>query len=509
MSLRLRTLNDHAPSRPAASPGFPLNRYVLPVLLAIIVLGALLRALHIGAASLWNDELFTVYYAKLGFHFLWTRGFVLETNPPVYDTLALGWMAMFGQSEAAIRSLSAVVSVLTIPVVFLLGRELLGTAKGLLAALLFAVLPSNLYYAQEARAYALMALCLAIAMLGMARALRAGRGGWLLYGVGAVGAIYVHATSLLVVAAMNLALLPSLLRWGSRERLRWFAANVAIGLFALPEVIAAILQVGRNRVSWIPPVTERQVALSWGYLVTGPAMHPANYAILLGLALLAILAFAALSARLDRRIVAVLIAVPALDLALILLAGLRQPLLVPRLLCWMGVPLSVLVAGLLARRTLSAAAVAGMTVVVLAFGLQAQVEQGVYGKEPWRPLLARLRPELTQAHLVVIGPWTEAMPLTYYGYASPKVRHWSENFPPTVESTVIARRMGAPNISRAALLGAIRSGEGVLLLQRSFEFAWANKLTGIPAPTRHIVMNCSNGGACLQALWWAPTKQKG
>lgn len=489
-------------------------RYAVPAVLAITVLGALLRALHIGEASLWNDELISRYYIETGLRFMWTRGFTLETTPPVYYTLLAGWVHLFGHSEAALRSLSAVVSTLAIPLVFLLGRELVGTGRGLLGALIFAIAPAELYYAQEARAYALMLIPVTLAMLGAARVLRepgempGERLGLVLYAVGAAFAIYVHTTSLLIIAALNLVVLTMLLRDGRPGRWarlwRWIAASAVVGVLSLPEVIASATEVHDHRLAWMQPITWRDMAVAWGSLVAGPAMHPMRYTIWMGLALLAVIILAAWRARPPSRVVALLLVLPLLDFALILLAGIRQPILVPRLLTWMGVPLSLVLAILLTRRTIVWPALAGIGGIALALGLQAQLTQGPSAKEPWRPLLAKIKPELAQADLVVVGPWTEPMGLDYYGYNTDKVRFWTEHFPPNTESTVIAKLTRAKDISRTALLDAIRSGQGVLLIQRDFERDWDGPLKTVQPPTKRVVAKCSNGGACLEAYYWAP-----
>ena len=123
----------------------------------ITILCAALSIYHLGAASLWSDEMFSRYYADLfGVHYALTDGLSKETNPPTYYLLLRGWIALWGASEAALRSLSVVAGILCVPVTYLLGRELAGKSLGLLGALLFALCPTSLYFAQETRVYALL-----------------------------------------------------------------------------------------------------------------------------------------------------------------------------------------------------------------------------------------------------------------------------------------------------------------------------------------------------------------
>src|SRR5438876_576650 len=79
-------------------------------------------------------------------------------TPPFYYMLAWGWAKLFGTGEVGLRSLSALAGTLTIPAAYAAGRALSSRRAGLIAAALFAVNPLLVWYSQEARAYALLAL---------------------------------------------------------------------------------------------------------------------------------------------------------------------------------------------------------------------------------------------------------------------------------------------------------------------------------------------------------------
>lgn len=483
------------------------QQHVRWLLLVITMIATVLRGIHIGDASLWNDELFSRFYCETGLEFMWTRGFSLETTPPTYYTVLLGWMHLFGTSEAAMRSLSLVASVATIPMVYLIGRELAGVSCGLLAALLFALSPMQIYFAQEARAYALMLLPIAVALLAMAGLLRDPRNGrhFVLYIIGASAAVYTHSTSILLIAAFNLAFLLTLVgnstakpRAGLR---RWIAANVIIALLCVPEALAIVHEVRANRLSWMNALTARDIAFSAGVLIFGPATYSGRLSIILGFIFFIILSFGTLAVRPDRRAIMILIIVPVIDFALILLAGIRQPILVPRLLCWMWLPLSVLLSYLLLRRSWMRSALGIATTLVLVTGLAFQFGQGAVQKEPWKLLLARLKPQLEQVDIVVTGPWTQPMGLLYYGQGMTNARHWTENLPSTVESTIIARQIGVKDITRDALLSSIREGKRVLLIQRQIDASYQHLLSEVYLPSEQWEENCGDGW-CLKAFYW-------
>src|SRR5690348_3285272 len=181
--------------------------------LLIVCLGFALRAYDIGQQSLWSDELFSRYYADLfGLKFMWTTGLPRENSPPLYYMAIAGWMRLFGTSEAAMRSLSLVASLLALPVVYQIGKELLDQRRGLLAALVFALSPMQVSFAQEARTYTLLLLPIGAALLAVAWFLRGDmrqRVLWL-YGISAVIAIYCHATAAFFIAACNIAVIAAI-----------------------------------------------------------------------------------------------------------------------------------------------------------------------------------------------------------------------------------------------------------------------------------------------------------
>lgn len=130
---------------------------VTPVMVAVLLLAASLRFQALGAQSLWNDEGNSYVQA--------TRGLVeiaehaaRDIHPPGYYWLLAIWRALAGDSEFALRAPSVFASLLAIAITFAIGRHLLGAGVGVLAGLFAALNSFNIYYAQEARMYALLAL---------------------------------------------------------------------------------------------------------------------------------------------------------------------------------------------------------------------------------------------------------------------------------------------------------------------------------------------------------------
>jgi mannosyltransferase len=142
-------------------------------LIAITVLAAALRFSTLNLQSLWYDEAFTpvhVLRASLG---QTLHGVVhSENTPPLWYVAEWAITRVLGTGAVALRLLSALAGVATVPLAWAIGRELSGRRAALVCALLIAVNPLLVWYSQEARAYALFVLFAALAMCCFLRAQR-------------------------------------------------------------------------------------------------------------------------------------------------------------------------------------------------------------------------------------------------------------------------------------------------------------------------------------------------
>ena len=126
----------------------------------------MLRFATLGVQSYHHDEVVTASRVlRGGFGHAMDAVCFSESTPPLYYAIAWVWTQLIGTGEFGLRSLSAVAGVATVPVAYLIGVELRGRRAGLMAAALVAVNPMLLWYSQEARAYALLALFCALSLL--------------------------------------------------------------------------------------------------------------------------------------------------------------------------------------------------------------------------------------------------------------------------------------------------------------------------------------------------------
>ncbi|MEA5604011.1 glycosyltransferase family 39 protein [Nostoc sp. UHCC 0252] len=95
-------------------------------------------------------------------------------HPPLYYVIARLWMEVFGNSVTAIRSLSALISLLVFPCVYWLCRELFNVSLSVpgVAIALMAISPIQLVYAQEAQEYILWLVTILLSSASLLRVMR-------------------------------------------------------------------------------------------------------------------------------------------------------------------------------------------------------------------------------------------------------------------------------------------------------------------------------------------------
>ena len=137
---------------------------IIFLLLIILAAAAGLRFYNLGAQSLWADEGNSAALAGRSFAGI-AADASNDIHPPLYYWLLHLWTRLFGTTEAALRSLSALIGTLLVLAVATLGTKIFNSATGLVAAAFAALAPFQVYYSQEARMYILAALEATLAVL--------------------------------------------------------------------------------------------------------------------------------------------------------------------------------------------------------------------------------------------------------------------------------------------------------------------------------------------------------
>lgn len=286
----------------------------------------------IGERQLWRDEDATWWAASLPLGDLRKLVETVDVVLLPYYVLMHGWMALFGDSAAAMRVPSALFMAVAAALITLIGRRLFDAPTGLVAGLLLPAVPVISRYGQEARPYAMAMLASVTAVLLLLRALeRPTVWRWLAYALALVWIAASHIVALMALAAHLLAVLaalrarpeaaaptpddartdvpaakdhdasmpaaragktPPAARALSRRRLRILVGwPGAVGLAIL--AVSPLIVIGQRQggqISWIPdPIWSRVQQFPGEVFMSGPV---AGFLVVLGLAAILSLTFA-------------------------------------------------------------------------------------------------------------------------------------------------------------------------------------------------------------------------
>ncbi len=420
---------------------------------AVMALGGFLRVYQIGGKGLWLDEAYSIWlgWQPVGEMLSWLVR--IDQHPPLYYLLLHFWMAL-GDDPATVRALSALCGTLTIPAIYLLGRRLADGRIGLLAALILAVSPFHVRFAQETRMYTLLALNASLALYALVCLLDRVSGcnvsssrldkrethgpdlAWLSYVFFTAATLLTHNAAVFLPVATNILVLglflvrvsgykvpgfrlgdceTSNLKPETRFLRNWLLAQAGVFLLWSPWLPAFVVQsVGVYREFWLPAPTWGTVVGAVGAFVSDflPLPPVGAYAVGMlyaGLALLGLI-------HLRRRpvCIAFLLVIFTTPFVGEWLVSLRRPIFYDRTLIWASLPLYLLLAaGVLQLRRWPY--VLAVILMILTFNGLSLCEYYVhFEKEQWDDAAAFVAERVEPNDLILFNAtWTQ-IPFDYY-----------------------------------------------------------------------------------------------
>jgi 4-amino-4-deoxy-L-arabinose transferase-like glycosyltransferase len=234
-----------------------------PMLTLIILLAFGLRIHQLDSMSFWLDEGLTPLRSAysiteiLSNRITIQQGVTKDTHPALHYLLIHFSRRLLGESDFAYRFPSALAGILLVPLLFQLSRRIDDFKVAIIAAVLAAVNPLQIWYAQEARMYTLLALLAAAATLALWRALTGHHlVRWLvLYVLFASLAIYTHYTAIFLIGAQGFFWVWLLWRRGYRRLLIVCAAlGLLISLPLLPYTAPRFLTGAETGYFYVSPL---------------------------------------------------------------------------------------------------------------------------------------------------------------------------------------------------------------------------------------------------------------
>jgi mannosyltransferase len=412
----------------AVSSGLPSRcRWMAPILL----LAFLLRVAHLDAQGLWWDEAMSFTLGSSDFPSLIANSVEDKVHPPLYYGVLHFWL-MLGHDEFLLRFFSVLFGVTSVSIMYVAASTIGGRQLGVVAALLLAASPFNVWYSQEVRMYSLTTMLTLAAMAAFLRLLRDDtRAGWAAYGVLSLLALYSNYVHLLVTLGQGVFLV--VFRRTYRALLgKWMCCMVLVGVWFLPWAVAVFTTGGfySASISWIPPARPPDLfwtVYSFSVGVTTDPRNLLNVAAALVAILLAVYGFLISRRKVgeEQRRVAFVVTWFLLPLLLTFLISLDWPLpqkrsiyidrffnpLLPAFLILVAYGLRQLFS---MRRAVSWAAIGVMSVATVG-SLNNLYFGDLYVRDQWREAISDINASAQPSDLVLVRPH-HYVPTFYYPF---------------------------------------------------------------------------------------------
>lgn len=396
----------------------------------VVAIAAAIRWWVIDRDALWLDEGYSWWDARQPLASLFSRVPECDPHPPLYFATLHGWIAAFGDGTVAMRTLSTLLGLATIVVVYCAAREIdrrrdratsLVGVRGL-ASLLFALTPFQVYFSIEARPYALLCFGAALMTWGTLKVVRAcdeppapahvPRSAWWLLVVGGAIMVWSNNTSVLFLGALSTFFVGLwIVDRGSRPTMvPVVLAGALIAIVWAPDW-PLLLRQSREVTGdfWIAPPTFQNLTFELHNLI-GLDVLRATWWLVLG-ALAGVLLVAV---RVGPRWAWTLTALIVLPVAYnLLVSALVSPVLISRAMIGLAPAFAIAIASmamLLPTRALRALVALGL---VVTFGLAtARFLHADHVKEPWKPVVARIA-TFPRSTTILVVPNELVLPLTH------------------------------------------------------------------------------------------------
>jgi hypothetical protein len=216
-------------------------RRTTTAILLITLLAFALRVYLLGNQELRGDEGFSWNYIQ------GTPAAILERivregdpQPPLHYWLLWGWSHLNGDSEFGLRFPAVFLGTLLVPLTYQVGRKWWHTKAGLLAALITALQPQQIWLAQDTRNMYMLALAGILGTLWLLpQVLRPGSlKSWFGYVACGLLAMFSHYYAIFALLAQGAYILEA--KPPAHQALRWLGAGAAIALLFVPWIVVIL-----------------------------------------------------------------------------------------------------------------------------------------------------------------------------------------------------------------------------------------------------------------------------
>ena len=334
-------------------------------LLSIIAVGALLVRLYkIAEYHFWYDESLHILGAKYSSCDLTGRSW-LSNFPPFFDFLLKLWMKL-GDGEFILRLLPLLFSMAALALIFLLGKRLFDSRIGVVAVLITAFMPFQIYYAQDLGPYSLYQFLCLFSLYLLVGFVTDDKKIATVYFIAFLNlvALYTHYFAGLLILTQTVYLL--LIKYRSRRAIiHWFLAHLIYLVAFLPHFSIAWQTLSRYQASTFSyglATTPQSIFSIFSNFLFG--YHNIKYFVYVGGGILLVYLLAAAAAIKQQTKKILFIAIIMLPFLLSLILFQQHRVLMPRYFIWLSPFIYLLLSIFLVRgKALTARVVLGVILI--------------------------------------------------------------------------------------------------------------------------------------------------
>ncbi len=350
------------------------------------------RIASLTTQGLWRDEVDQWRYTLQSWYELWAHFDQIGWNGPLFSPLLKIWTHLTGTSVYAMRYFALVWGMLSIALAYVLARRLLDERAARLSALLMALSPYMVWYAQEIKMYTWVPMLVLLVLYALDRASAEQQWGWWPVVFIALWTLfYSHILGPLILPVITVWML---LRYGRNWHIWLVMSLLLLGLaLVFRDKVQWLLQVLQQpRETGFPAYSLRQMLLillnGWSagiYQANLMGGHLSTYA----LAVFGVLALGGIGALVWQqqfRTLGMLVAWLSLPFLALWFVSLRGPIFTDRYLIWTAPAFYYLVsAGLAALREIERALAPVALSLLLLFNTLSLYAQAAYPIKPQFP----------------------------------------------------------------------------------------------------------------------------
>ncbi|MBU1626756.1 glycosyltransferase family 39 protein, partial [bacterium] len=219
-------------------------------IIGVILLAIFLRLYHLDYQSAWGDEIATMLWCsnslKVHMNDIITSRFG-DVHPPFYYLMLHLWIKLTSPTPLATRSLAGIFGILSVYMIFLLGKEISRRCVGTLAAFILSVSPLHIYYSQEGRQYTFMTFAVLGSFLFFTKIIKdesknpdgTGMGKWVALFLFNLAGIYTHYYFFLGLFVQFIFLL---IHWKKRLFVKWIVLHLILFVCFFPWLLVFLKQ---------------------------------------------------------------------------------------------------------------------------------------------------------------------------------------------------------------------------------------------------------------------------